>query len=50
MVITAERTYEKVVLAVELAPDDYILKPFAARQGDAIAMTGCSNLAKRLSV
>lgn len=28
--ITAERTYEKVVSAAELAPTDYILKPFAA--------------------
>ena len=28
--ITAERSYEKVVSAAELAPTDYILKPFAA--------------------
>lgn len=28
MMVTAERTYEKVVSVVELAPDDYILKPF----------------------
>lgn len=29
MMITAERSYEKVVSAVELAPDDYLIKPFA---------------------
>ncbi|WP_343213259.1 tetratricopeptide repeat protein [Georgfuchsia toluolica] len=28
MMVTAERSYEQVVAAVELAPDDYILKPF----------------------
>ena len=28
MMITGERTYERVVRAAELAPDDYILKPF----------------------
>lgn len=30
IVVTAERAYEKVVSAAELAPTDYILKPFAA--------------------
>jgi DNA-binding response OmpR family regulator len=30
MMVTAERTYERVVTAVELAPADYILKPFSA--------------------
>lgn len=29
MIVTAERSYEKVVSAVELAPDDYLIKPFA---------------------
>jgi tetratricopeptide (TPR) repeat protein len=29
MMVTAERSYEKVVSAVELAPDDYLIKPFA---------------------
>lgn len=29
MMVTAERTYEKVVSAVELAPDDYLIKPFS---------------------
>ncbi|MDD5329016.1 MAG: tetratricopeptide repeat protein [Sulfuricella sp.] len=29
MMVTAERGYEKVVSAVELAPDDYLIKPFA---------------------
>jgi len=29
MMITAERSYEKVVSAAELAPDDYLIKPFA---------------------
>jgi len=28
IMVTAERAYEKVVNAVELAPDDYLLKPF----------------------
>lgn len=28
MMVTAERSYEQVVAAVELAPDDYIVKPF----------------------
>lgn len=28
MMITGERSYERVVRAAELAPDDYILKPF----------------------
>lgn len=28
IMITGERTYERVVRAAELAPDDYILKPF----------------------
>ncbi len=32
MMITAERTYEKVVSAVELAPDDYLIKPFSGEQ------------------
>ena len=30
IIITAERSYEKVVGAAELAPTDYILKPFTA--------------------
>ncbi|MDP2783577.1 MAG: response regulator [Sulfurimicrobium sp.] len=29
MMVTAERNYEKVVSAVELAPDDYLIKPFS---------------------
>lgn len=29
LMVTAERTYEQVVSAVELAPDDYIIKPFS---------------------
>ncbi|MHB0985589.1 MAG: tetratricopeptide repeat protein [Sulfuricella sp.] len=28
MMVTAEQSYEKVVSAVELAPDDYLVKPF----------------------
>lgn len=28
MMVTAERGYERVVSAVELAPDDYLIKPF----------------------
>lgn len=28
LMVTAERSYEQVVSAVELAPDDYIIKPF----------------------
>lgn len=32
VMITAERTYEKVVTAAECAPDDYLLKPFTAEQ------------------
>lgn len=28
MMVTAENSYQKVVSAVELAPDDYIIKPF----------------------
>ena len=30
IMVTAERSYEKVVSAAELAPSDYILKPFTA--------------------
>lgn len=30
IMITAERSYEKVVAAAEFAPDDYLLKPFSA--------------------
>jgi DNA-binding NarL/FixJ family response regulator/Tfp pilus assembly protein PilF len=30
IIVTAERSYEKVVSAAELAPTDYILKPFTA--------------------
>jgi DNA-binding NarL/FixJ family response regulator/Tfp pilus assembly protein PilF len=30
IIVTAERAYEKVVSAAELAPTDYILKPFTA--------------------
>ncbi len=29
MMVTAEQAYEQVVAAVELAPDDYIIKPFS---------------------
>jgi len=29
IMVTAERSYEKVVSAAELAPDDYLIKPFA---------------------
>lgn len=29
LMVTAERGYEQVVAAVELAPDDYIIKPFS---------------------
>jgi DNA-binding response OmpR family regulator/Tfp pilus assembly protein PilF len=31
IMVTAERAYEKVVNAVELAPDDYLLKPFSGQ-------------------
>lgn len=30
VMVTAERAYERVVSAVELAPDDYLIKPFTA--------------------
>ena len=30
IMVTGERQYEKVVSAAELAPNDYLLKPFAA--------------------
>lgn len=29
LMVTAERSYEQVISAVELAPDDYIIKPFS---------------------
>lgn len=32
IMITAEQSYEKVVVASECAPDDYLLKPFTAAQ------------------
>lgn len=32
MMITAERTWQKVVAVAEFAPDSYLLKPFTARQ------------------
>ena len=32
MVITAERAYRNVVSVAELAPDDYLIKPFTAEQ------------------
>lgn len=32
IMVTAERYYEKVVSVVELAPDDYLLKPFTPNQ------------------
>lgn len=32
IMITAERSYEKVVTAAECVPDDYLLKPFTAEQ------------------
>jgi DNA-binding response OmpR family regulator len=31
IMVTSERSYEKVVNAVELAPDDYLLKPFSGQ-------------------
>lgn len=31
IMVTGERAYEKVVNAVELAPDDYLLKPFSGQ-------------------
>jgi DNA-binding response OmpR family regulator/Tfp pilus assembly protein PilF len=31
IMVTSERAYEKVVNAVELAPDDYLLKPFSGQ-------------------
>lgn len=30
LMVTAERSYERVMSAVELAPDDYLIKPFTA--------------------
>lgn len=30
LMVTAERSYEQVVAAVELTPDDYVIKPFSA--------------------
>jgi DNA-binding response OmpR family regulator len=35
MVITAERNYRNVVSVAELAPDDYLIKPFTADQLEA---------------
>jgi DNA-binding NarL/FixJ family response regulator len=32
MMITGERTYQKVAAVAEFAPDDYLLKPFTANQ------------------
>ena len=32
MIVTAERTYRNVVSVAELAPDDYLIKPFTADQ------------------
>ena len=32
MVVTAERAYQNVVSVAELAPDDYLIKPFTAEQ------------------
>lgn len=32
MVVTAERSYQNVVSVAELAPDDYLIKPFTAEQ------------------
>lgn len=32
MVVTAERSYRNVVSVAELAPDDYLIKPFTAEQ------------------
>lgn len=29
LMVTAERSYEQVISAVELAPDDYVIKPFS---------------------
>ncbi|GAA5176229.1 hypothetical protein GCM10025771_10420 [Niveibacterium umoris] len=30
MIVTGERTYKRVISAVEFAPDDYLIKPFSA--------------------
>jgi DNA-binding response OmpR family regulator len=30
IIITSERTYHNVVSVAELAPDDYLIKPFTA--------------------
>ena len=38
MVITAERAYQNVVSVAELAPDDYLIKPFTAEQLQARLM------------
>lgn len=35
IMITAEQAYERVVIAAECAPDDYLLKPFTAAQFNA---------------
>ena len=32
MIITAERSYRNVISVAELAPDDYLIKPFSAEQ------------------
>lgn len=32
MLVTAERSYQNVVAVAELAPDDYLIKPFTAEQ------------------
>ncbi len=32
IMVTAEQTYQQVISAVELVPDDYILKPFSGEQ------------------
>lgn len=32
VMVTAERAYERVVSAVELAPDDYLIKPFTSEK------------------
>ena len=42
MIITGERAYHNVVLVAELAPDDYLIKPFTADQLQARLLKACS--------
>jgi DNA-binding response OmpR family regulator len=43
IMITGERKYERVVAAAEMAPDDYILKPFNSN----LLLTRMNNAHKR---